>query len=34
MDAKQKICFEEVEEDFKCPRCKCAKIMFEKLEDN
>lgn len=33
IDDKQQVCFDDLDEnEFKCPRCRCSKKMFNKLE--
>ncbi|MFX1276291.1 MAG: rubredoxin [Promethearchaeota archaeon] len=34
IDEQNECCFEDIiEEKFKCPRCKCSKRLFEKIEN-
>ena len=32
IDEKESICFDNLDDDFKCPRCRCRKSMFIKKE--
>ncbi len=32
IDDEQKVCFEELDDDYSCPRCSCSKKMFTKKE--
>lgn len=32
IDEEQPVCFDDLDDDFKCPRCRCGKYMFVKKE--
>jgi len=32
IDEDEPICFEDLDKDFRCPRCRCGKSMFVKKE--
>ncbi|MFX1257635.1 MAG: rubredoxin [Promethearchaeota archaeon] len=34
VENEQKICFEDLEEDFRCPRCRCSKNTFIKMNNS